>query len=349
MEYRALGRTGVQVSALCLGSMNFGGRTDPVSAAAIIARGLAAGINFIDTADVYGHDPANFQVGRGRAEEIVGQALRTGGQRQRVILATKAHFPMTDDPNARGNSRRHIIAACEASLRRLGTDYIDLYQLHHPSNDVPIDETLRALDDLVRAGNVRYLGTSAFAAWQLVESFWVAKEYGLNRVVCEQPPYHLLDRRAERELLPMAQTYGLAVIPWSPTAGGFLAGRYQRDAPPPPDSRFAGFWRTQQAAQFSAAAFAVLDEVRALSAEHGCTPAQLALAWCLAQPGITSPIIGPRTLAQLEDALGALTVQLTAADHARLDAVAPPGRATVPYYGVDGFAWTAWGPHRYRW
>jgi aryl-alcohol dehydrogenase-like predicted oxidoreductase len=349
MEYRPLGRTGVQVSALALGGMNFGGRADESDAAAIIDRALDAGVNLIDTADVYGHDPANFQIGRGRSEEIVGRTLKANGRRERVVLATKAHFPMSDDPNARGNSRRHLIAACEASLRRLQTDHIDLYQLHHPSNEVPIDETLRALDDLVRAGKVRYLGTSAFAAWQLVESLWVAKELGLNRVVCEQPPYHLLDRRVERELLPMAQTYGLAVIPWAPTAGGFLAGRYRRGAALPDDSRFAGFWRGAAAQQFTDAAFAVLDVVLALSAEKGCTPAQLALAWCLGQPGITSPILGPRTAEQLADALGALAVRLTDADRARLDAVAPPGRATVPYYGADGFAWTTWGPHRHRW
>ncbi len=349
MQYRSLGRTGVQVSALCLGCMNFGGRADEGSSAVIIDRALDMGVNFIDTADVYGHDPGNLQVGRGRSEEIVGRALRERGRRQQTILATKAHFPMGDDPNARGNTRRHLIAACEASLRRLQTDHIDLYQLHHPSNDVPIDETLRALDDLVRAGKVRYLGTSAFAAWQLVEALWVSKELGLNRIVCEQPPYHLLDRRAERELLPMAQTYGLAVLPWSPTAGGFLAGRYRRGQPLPLDSRFDGFWRSAAEAQFSDAAFDVLDVVLALSAEKGCTPAQLALAWCAGQPGVTSPIIGPRTPEQLDDALGALKITLTDADRARLDAAAPPGRATVPYYGADGFAWTTWGPHQQRW
>jgi aryl-alcohol dehydrogenase-like predicted oxidoreductase len=349
MEYRPLGRTGVQVSALCLGCMNFGGRADAATAGAIIARALDAGINFIDTADVYGHDPTNFEVGRGRSEEIVGRALREGRRRAQVILATKAHFPMADDPNARGNSRRHLIAACEASLRRLRTDYIDLYQLHHPSNEVPIDETLRALDDLVRAGKVRYIGASAFAAWQLVESLWAAKEHGLNRFVSEQPPYHLLDRRAERELLPMARTYGLAVLPWSPTAGGFLAGRYRRGRPIPEGARLERFWRSAAEAQLSDAAFDVLDVVLALSAEQGCTPAQLALAWCAQQPGVTCPIIGPRTLEQLDDALGALAVRLSDEGRARLDAAAPPGRATVPYYGADGFAWTTWGPHRHRW
>lgn len=349
MEYRSLGRTGVQVSALCLGCMNFGGRADEADSVRIIEHALDAGINFIDTANVYGHDPANFRVGRGRSEEIVGKALRQSSQRERVVLATKAHFPMGDDPNTRGNSRRHIIEQCEASLRRLQTDTIDLYQLHHPSSEIPVDETLRALDDLVRRGLVRYIGTSSFGAWQLVESLWVSKEYSLNRFVCEQPAYNLLDRRVERELLPMAQTYGIAVIPWSPTAGGFLAGRYRRGEPPPQGSRFDAFWRGAEVEHFTDAAWEVLDVVEALSQEKGCTPAQLALAWCAQQPGITSPIIGPRTLEHLQNNLGALEIRLTDEDRARLDAVARPGRATVPYYGADGFAWTTWGPHQHRW
>lgn len=349
MEYRSFGRTGVKVSPLCLGCMNFGGRTPEPEASLIIETALDAGINFVDTANVYGHDPANFQVGRGRSEEIVGKVLKEGNRRARVFLATKAHFPMSSDPNMQGSSRRHLIEACEASLRRLQTDYIDLYQLHHPSNDVPIDETLRALDELIRAGKVRYIGTSSFAAWQIVESLWVAKEYHLNRVVCEQPAYNLLDRRIERELVPMAQTYGIAIIPWAPTAGGFLSGIYQRDSPPPVDSRFEVFWKGVAPRQFTEAAFAVVDCVAALSHEHRCSSYQLALAWCAAQPGITSPIIGPRTLNQLHDSLQALSVQLTAEDYQRLDAIAPPGRATVPYYGYDGMAWVTWGPHTHRW
>jgi aryl-alcohol dehydrogenase-like predicted oxidoreductase len=207
-----LGRTGVQVSALALGTMNFGGRADAATSAQIISEALAHGVNFIDTANVYGHNPANFREGRGRSEEIIGQALKQHGDRTRLIVATKAYFPMSDDINAQGNNRQHLIAQCEASLRRLGTDYIDLYQWHHPSNIIPIDETLRALDDLVRAGKIRYIGTSSFAVWQLVESLWVSKEYGLNRVICEQPVYNLLDRRIERELVPMAQTYGVVLM-----------------------------------------------------------------------------------------------------------------------------------------
>src|SRR5581483_9036829 len=176
---------------------------------------------------------------RGRSEEATGAALKRNGKRHQVILATKVHGVMGEGPLDQGNSRQHIIAQCEASLRRLQTDYIDLYQIHRPQPDIPIDETLRALDDLVRAGKVRYLGSSTFAAWQLVESLWVSKELGLNRFVCEQPPYNILDRRVERELLPMAQTFGIATIPWSPLAGGLLTGKYHRDQPPPEDSRFA--------------------------------------------------------------------------------------------------------------
>ncbi|MCA9909762.1 MAG: aldo/keto reductase [Anaerolineae bacterium] len=346
MEYRLLGRTGVKVSSFCLGTMNFGGRTDEKEATAIINHAIESGINFIDTANVYGHDPANFEVGRGRSEEIIGRALKQNGKRPQIVLATKAHFPMSSDPNAQGNSRRHIIEQCEASLRRLQTDAIDLYQLHHPTNDVPIDETLRALDDLIHAGKVRYIGTSSFAAWQMVESLWVSKEWGFNRFVCEQPVYNLLDRRVERELIPMAQTYGLAIIPWSPMAGGLLTGAYRRGQTPPTGSRYDTFWKRPD--YLTDTVFDVLDVVETVAKEKTATPAQIALRWCMDQPGVTSPIIGPRTLNQLENNLGALEFSLTEEDHKRLDAIAPPGQMTVPFYGNDGFAWTTWGPHRYR-
>jgi len=347
VEYRNLGRTGVKVSALCLGCMNFGGRTDEATSIAIIETALEHGVNFVDTADVYGHDPQNFNEGRGRSEKIVGKAIKA--KRDKVVLATKAYFHMGDDPNGWGSSRRHSIAQCEESLKRLDTDYIDLYQLHHPHNGIPIDETLRALDDLIRSGKVRYIGTSSFAAWQIIESLWASKEYHLNRFVCEQPSYNLLDRRVERELIPMAQTYGIAVIPWSPTAGGFLTGKYQRDSAPPTDSRLGAFWTAAKERHYSAGAFAVLDVVTALADEKGCTPYQLALAWVLHQPGVTSPIIGPRTLAHLEDSIPALDIAFTDEDYARIDAVAPPGQMTVPYYGADGMAWVTWGPHQHRW
>lgn len=333
MEYRSLGRTGVKVSALCLGSMMFGSQTDEETSADIIDRALDAGINFLDTANVYG---------RGKSETAVGKALKRNGRRDAVVLGTKVFARMGDDPNAEGNHRRHVIEQCEASLRRLQTDWIDLYQIHRPMPEIPIDETLRALDDLVRAGKVRYVGTSTFAAWQLVESLWAAKELGLNRFVTEQPPYNLLDRRIERELVPMAITYGFALIPWSPLAGGFLTGKYKRGQDKPPDARHsAGRFYGDH---FTDAAFDVVERLEEVARDKGCTPSQLALAWCMHQPGITSPIAGPRTVEHIEDNLGAVDVAVSDEDRARLDDVAKPGLAVLPnYYNAD------FGPHKFRW
>jgi aryl-alcohol dehydrogenase-like predicted oxidoreductase len=344
MEYRNLGRTGVQVSPLCLGCMNFGGRTNEMDSIRIIHRALEAGINFLDTADMYGFDSTDFPAGKGASEEIVGKALKQNGQRAQVVLATKVHYPMSNDPNARGNSRRHILEGCEASLRRLQTDYIDLYQLHDPSPEIPMDETLRALDDLIRAGKVRYIGASSFAAWEIVEALWVSKEYRLNRFISEQPPYNLLDRRIERELIPMAQTYGIAILAWSPLAGGFLTGKYRRGEPAPAGSRFDAFYKFWWKEHVVDAAFDVVGEIGRLSAEKGSTPAQLALAWCMHQPGITSVIIGPRTIEHLEDCLGASNVSIVEKDLERLNKIALPGRMIVPYYKYDG-----WKLHRFQW
>jgi aryl-alcohol dehydrogenase-like predicted oxidoreductase len=330
MDYRNLGRTGVKVTPLCLGCMNFGQRTEEDDAIRIIHGALDRGLNFLDTANVYN---------RGRSEEIVGAALQRRGGRDAVVLATKVHGRMADDdPNMRGNSRRHILQQCDASLRRLRTDWIDLYQIHRPQSAVPIDETLRALDDLIRAGKVRYVGTSTFAAWKVVESLWVAKELGLNRFVTEQPPYHLLDRRIERELIPMARTFGLGIIPWSPLAGGFLTGKYRRGEQAPKGSRQQADRRGMR----TDAAFDVVEKVEALAGAKGCTASQLALAWCMAQPGITSPIIGPRTMEQLEDNLGALDVTVTDEDRGALDEVTPPGGVVSAFYEAD------FGPDLYR-
>jgi aryl-alcohol dehydrogenase-like predicted oxidoreductase len=335
VEYRQLGRTGVKVSELCLGCMMFGGRTEEADSIEIVDRALDAGINFVDTANVYN---------AGRSEEVVGKALKRNGKREKTVLATKVHGVMDEeDPNARGNHRRHIVEQCEASLRRLRTDRIDLYQIHRPSSEVAIDETLRALDDLIRTGKVLYIGTSTFAAWQVVESLWASKELGLNRFVSEQPPYHLLDRRIERELIPVAQTYGLALIPWSPLGGGFLTGKYRRGEESPEGSRYKLEPRRGGRNTLTEEAFDVLDVVESIAEEKGCTAGQVALGWCKDQPGVTSPIVGPRTMEQLEDNLGALGVVLTEEDHRRLDEAAPPGRATVPYYEAD------FGPHQFRW
>ncbi|MGH2631800.1 MAG: aldo/keto reductase [Tepidiformaceae bacterium] len=334
MELRSLGRTGVKVSSLCLGCMMFGGRTNSTDSYDIIDRSLDAGINFLDTANVYSI---------GRSEEVTGEALKRNGKRSSVFLATKVHGKMGEGPNDLGNSRRHIIDQCEASLRRLGTDYIDLYQLHRPQPEIPIDETLRAMDDLVRAGKVRYIGTSTYAAWQLVESLWVSKENHLNRFVTEQPPYNLLDRRIERELVPMAQTYGFGVIPWSPLAGGLLTGKYHRGEPPPPDTRFGAMASNPiQQRRWSDRVFDVIDGLTPIAEEKGVTLSQLSLAWCMQQPGITSPIIGPRTMDQLEDNLKAADVEITAEDRKRIDSVSRRGEMVSRFYEAE------FGPHPFR-
>jgi len=325
MEYRSLGRTGVQVSSLCLGCMTFGWKTDQGEASRIIDRFLDAGGNFLDTANVYS---------RGVSEEMTGKALQ-GGKRDRVFLATKVHGRMGDGPNDWGNHRFHIMQQCEASLRRLGTDHIDLYQIHRPQPSVPIDETLRALDDLIRQGKVRYIGTSTYAAWQVVESLWVSKELGLNRFVCEQPPYHILDRRIERELIPMAQTFGIGIIPWSPLAGGKLTGKYRRGQPAPEGSR-------EDPSKFTEGTWQALEGLERLCAEKGCSMTAFSLAWCMRQPGITSPIIGPNSVAQLEENLAALEVSVTDEDRKRVDELVRPGEHVEDYYRAE------FGPHPHR-
>ncbi|MEX0774149.1 MAG: aldo/keto reductase [Phycisphaeraceae bacterium] len=346
MEYRLLGRTGVRVSPLCLGCMMFGGNTPPEPSMAAIDKAIDAGINFLDTANVY-HT--------GKSEEVVGEALKRNGHRDYIVLATKCHGNMHKEgvagvsklhaelnPNRWGNSRRQIIEQCHASLRRLQTNWIDLYQIHRPQPDCAIDETLRAMDDLVRAGKVRYIGTSTFAAWQVVESLWAAKEHGLNRFVTEQPPYHLLDRRIERELIPMARTFGMGLIPWSPLAGGFLTGKYTREGKWPEGTRWKAPDKGPVGRRVNERAFDVVEKLVALAKDKGCTPSQLALAWVMHQPGITSPIIGPRNVEQLEDNLGALNVTVTDDDRKALDEVAPPGEMVVSYYNAE------FGPHAHR-
>jgi aryl-alcohol dehydrogenase-like predicted oxidoreductase len=336
VEYRNLGRTGVKVSQLCLGTMMFGRSTSEADSVAIIERALDQGVNFVDTANAYS---------AGASERYVGKAL-AGGRRASVVLATKGFFPLDPkDPNGRGLSRRHLIDACNASLERLQTDWIDLYQLHRAQSDVPIDETLRALDDLIRAGKIRYIGTSMFPSWKIVESLWAAKELGLNRFVCEQMAYNLLDRTAEREVLPAARTFGIATIPWAPLCGGLLTGKYKRD-----DQSAAGRWhggKDNFDRRVTPAAFDVIEGVVALAEEKGCSPSQLALAWLAVQPGVTAPIIGPRTLDQALDNLGAASVTITEEDRARIDAFAPPLSATLRYY--DAAMATDFKPNFGRW
>lgn len=324
MEYRLLGRTGVRVSPLCLGTMNLGGPTPEPEAIRMIHRSLEAGINFLDSANVYN---------KGGSERVVGKAL-AHGKRQQVILATKAHFPQSDDPNDRGNSRRHLLQAVENSLRRLDTDWIDLYQIHRPVFDVPQDETLRALDDMVRSGKVRYVGCSTFPAWMVMEALAISERYGLERYVTEQPPYNLLDRRIENELIPLARRYDLGILPWSPLAIGMLAGRYSDADDLPEDSR-AGTIGAWAARRVTAAGIAAGRRVAEVAETNGMTASQLALLWVKDQPGITSPIIGPRTEAHLEDALAVLEMTLDPKIAAVLDEIVPPGSAVSDFHNTS--------------
>jgi aryl-alcohol dehydrogenase-like predicted oxidoreductase len=318
VEYRHLGRTGAIVSPLCLGTMMFGRRGNPDHAECerIIHRALDAGINFVDTANVYS---------MGESEEIVGKALR--GCRDDVVLATKVHFAVGDGPNDQGSSRVHILREVENSLRRLQTDYIDLYQMHRPDPNTPIEETLGALDDLVRAGKVRYIGSSTFAAWELVESYWASDRYTLARFVCEQPPYSIFVRGIERDVLPVCDKYGTGVIPWSPLNRGWLAGKYRRGQEVDSQSRIA---RGDQFIDVidSPAGQKKLDLVEQLiplAEEVGASLAQYALAWTLTNPVVTAPIIGPRTMDQLENNLAALAVRIPPEHFHRIDEMVPPG------------------------
>lgn len=325
MEYRSLGRTGVMVSPLCLGAMNFPSPTSEADSLAIIHRALEAGINFIDTANVYN---------QGESERVVGMALKENSKRDRVVLATKVHGRTGDLPNDEGNSRFHILKACEDSLRRLQTDHIDLYQLHRPSLTIPQDETLRAFDDLVRAGKVRYIGCSTHPAWMVMEALAVSERFGLARYISEQPPYNLLDRRIENELVPLCLKHGLALLPWSPLAGGILAGRYPVEGGVPGDSRGAraGKFFTDR---ITLTGRQVAQRLGAMAAERGLTTPQLALLWVKDQPGITAPIIGPRTMQQLEDALGILEKSLDDADRPLFDQLVHPGNAVADFHNSN--------------
>jgi aryl-alcohol dehydrogenase-like predicted oxidoreductase len=315
---RVLGSTGVKVSPLCLGAMMFGawGNPDHDDAIAIIHRALDAGINFIDTADVYS---------AGESEEIVGKAL-AGGRREHVVLATKAHASMGSDPNQQGNSRRWLIRECEDSLRRLGTDYIDLYQIHRPEPDTAIDETLGALSDLIRAGKICYAGSSTYPAAQIVEAQWTAQRRGRERFVCEQPPYSILVRGVEADILPACQQYGMGVIPWSPLAGGWLTGRYRKDTEVPVSSRAQRLpHRFDLSLPGNRAKLDAADELARLAEEAGLSLIHLALAFVLQHPAVTAPIIGPRTMEQLESQLGATEVVLSSDVLDRIDEIVPPG------------------------
>jgi aryl-alcohol dehydrogenase-like predicted oxidoreductase len=329
VEYRTLGRTGVEVSTLCLGAMMFGewGNTDQAECVGMVHDAIDAGINFIDTADVYSG---------GRSEEIVGAALE--GRRDEVVLATKVHGAMGKGPNDRGNSRLWIMREVEESLRRLRTDHIDLYQIHRPEPDTDIEETLSALTDLVRAGKVRYFGSSTFPGWQLVESHWVSERRGLQRFVCEQPPYSILVRGVEADVLPVCQRYGMGVIVWSPLAGGWLTGKYRRGEEPPKDSRAVRFKQQRRpvAARYDLSRpgnqrkLDLVEELAGVADKGGLSLTHMAVAFTLNHPAVTSAIIGPRTPQQLQDLLAGADVELDRDTLDAIDELAPPGTVAEP-------------------
>ncbi|HKP64317.1 MAG TPA: aldo/keto reductase [Polyangiales bacterium] len=325
MHHRKFAKTGVRVSPLCLGAMMFGkwGNASHDDSIRIIHRALDAGINFIDTADVYSG---------GESEEIVGKAL--AGRRDKVVLATKLHAPMGDDINQRGNSRRWIMQEVEASLRRLKTDWIDLYQIHRPDSACDIEETLGALTDLVRQGKVRYLGSSTFPGSQLVEAQWVSRDRRLERFVCEQPPYSMLVRGIENDVLPTCQRHDIAVIPWSPLAGGWLSGKWRKNQPTPTSTRATRIpGRYDMSIPGNQKKLEATEALAVLAQEAGLTLIQMAISFAINHPAVTSAIIGPRTMEQLESQLGADEVKLSAEVLDRIDKIVPPGKN---FSGADG-------------
>ncbi|MGH2571924.1 MAG: aldo/keto reductase [Actinomycetota bacterium] len=330
MEYRTLGRTGVKVSEFCLGAMMFGpwGNTDEDECVRMIHAALDAGINFVDTADVYGE---------GRSEEIVGRALKD--RRDEVVLATKVHGEMGKGPNERGNSRLWIMREVEASLRRLGTDRIDLYQIHRPDPDADLEQTLSALTDLIRQGKVRYVGSSTFPAWQIVEAHWISERRVLERFVCEQPPYSIFVRHVELDVLPVAARYGMGVIVWSPLAGGWLTGKYRKGTEAPPDSRAVRFRErgSPVARRFDTSVpenqrkLDLVEDLIAVADKAGLSITEMALAFTLAHPAVTSAIIGPRTPQQLDQLLGAADVRLDTETLDAIDELAAPGSVVFDF------------------
>ncbi len=330
MDYRGLGSTGMQVSPLCLGAMMFGawGEPDHDQCVRIVHRALDAGINFIDTADVYS---------LGESEEIVGKAL-AGGRRDDVILATKFHAPMDvgfggtgGDPNKRGNSRRWIFKEVEASLSRLQTDWIDLYQVHRPEPGTDIEETLSALTDLRAQGKIRAFGCSTFPAAEIVEAHWTAQRRGLGRFATEQPPYSILVRAIEADVLPVAQRYGMGVLPWSPLAGGWLTGRWRKGQEAPQSRRAQRLpARYDLSLPGNQQKLEAADRLAQLAEQSGIGMIDMALAFTLTHPAVTSPIIGPRTMEQLESQLGAVDVKLSKDVLDRIDEIVPPGVTLAP-------------------
>ena len=330
MEYRRLGRTGVFVSPLVLGTDNLANPTPRDEGIRMIHAAIDGGINLIDTSNSYA---------AGESERIIGEALEQNGRRDDVLIATKVHYPTGTGPNDRGNSRLHIIRACEDSLKRLGVEHIDLYQLHRPDFDTPLEETLGALDDLVHSGKVRYIGSSTAPAWHVVEGVMTSERRGLARFVTEQSPFNLLDRRLENEMLPACQRHGLGVLAWSPLAMGMLAGRYSDGAPAPAGSRVAdrgGIY----AERVTPAGVAVGNRFAAMARERGLDPAQLAICFVKDQPGITAPIIGPKNVAQLVGLLPVLDMTLPEEIQLACDELVPPGSVVASFF--NSAPWMRW-------
>ena len=322
MEHRNLGRSGLRISALSLGTMTFGGRgnfanvgdTDIQGAARQIDMALDAGVDLIDTADVYS---------AGVSEEIIGEVLDQAGRRERVLLATKARMPMGDGPNDAGLSRHHLIAACEASLRRLRADHIDLYQVHEWDGITPLDETLSALDDLVRAGKVRYVGCSNYAGWQLTKALGVSERHGFERFVSQQILYSLQAREAEYEIVPAALDQGVGIMVWSPLSGGLLSGKYRRGDEGPEGARQLTDWNEPPVPNRDQL-YDVVDVLVEIADGRGVSAAQVAIAWLLGRPGVSTVVIGARTDEQLADNLAAADLELSGEERARLDEVSAP-------------------------
>jgi aryl-alcohol dehydrogenase-like predicted oxidoreductase len=307
MNYRRLGKSGLKVSEIGLGTNSYGVETDEPTAISIVDHALELGINFIDTAEMYT---------KGRSEEIVGKAIK--GKRSQVVLTTKFGYPTSFGPKERGGSRNYIMKAIDLSLRRLNTDYIDLYYFHYPDTETPIEETLRAIDDLVRAGKVRYIGCSNFAAWQLCEALWTSRQHNLESFIVVQSRYNLLDRSIEREVVPCCQAYGVGVIPWGPLAMGFLAGEYHRNQKIPEGARLAKPFPIYQDV-LTDANFDKLAKLEAFARERGHSIAELAIAWLLSHPWLGSVIAGATIVEQISNNMAALDWKLTADDIIQLD------------------------------
>jgi aryl-alcohol dehydrogenase-like predicted oxidoreductase len=326
MEYRRLGRSGLKISSLVLGTMNFGNPTSKEESLKITDRAIETGINLFDCADVYAE---------GESERILGEAFARNGKRKDIFITSKVFMRTGPGPNDAGNSKHHILESCEASLKRLRTDYIDIYFLHRTDFDIPQEESLAALDLLVRQGKVRFIGSSTHPAWRIVEAFWISDRYHYPKFVCEQPPYNLLDRRIENEIVPMCRAYDLGIITWSPLAQGVLACRYRDPLKLPEGSRCA--LKNVYAERITEKGIEVSFELAKKADEKGCTVAQLAVAWVLSQPGITSAIIGPRNLEQFEELLPSVGIQLDEPDFKFCDALVPPGTYVSNHFNTSNW------------